>query len=238
MLVTAIKTHKIKPDEKIFAILDTYIKKLEENSMVAITSKIISSGENQLLTKNINKKKLIQQEADFCFKSPKNLPNFCLTLKNNRLIPNAGIDESNSKNAYILLPRNPQITAKKIWHHLRKQHQLKNLGVIITDSNITPLRRGVTGIALGWCGFKPIYDYTGKKDIFGRPLKVTQINLLDSLATVATLTMGEGKEQTPIAIIKNVAKIKFKSQAPTAKEEKEVYIDIKNDLFSTAIKYE
>lgn len=241
MLITTIKTHKIKPKESIFTILDAYITNLTENNIIAIASKIISICENQLLPKNNkikNKTTIVYQEADYCFSTPLEQQNFCLTLKNHRLIPNAGIDESNCKNFYILLPHNPQLTAKKIWEYLRQKHHIKNLGVIITDSNITPLRSGVTGIALGWCGFKPIYSYIGQKDIFGQSLKVTKINLLDSLATAATLNMGEGKEQTPIVIIKNPPKINFQHQAPTKKEEQLIHISPKKDLFSTAIFYE
>lgn len=233
MLATTIKTHKIKPGESLYAILDGYITKLTENTIVAIASKIVSICENRIINKNKNKTNLIRLESDLCFAAPPNTSNFHLTLKDNRLIPNAGIDESNCKNAYVLLPKNPQLTAKKVWQYLRKRYSLKNLGIIITDSNITPLRRGVTGIAIGWCGFKPIYDYTCQKDIFGRSLQVTQINLLDSLATVATLTMGEGKEQKPIVLIKNAPKINFQHRAPTRKEEQATCIDPKNDLFNT-----
>ncbi|CAL7960354.1 dihydrofolate synthase / folylpolyglutamate synthase [Gammaproteobacteria bacterium] len=233
MLATAIKTHKVKPGESLFTILDTYVAKLAENTIIAIASKVISICENRLVSKNKNKLHMIRRESDFCFAAPLRSPTFYLTLKDNRLVPNAGIDESNCNNAYVLLPKKPQLTAKKIWQHLRKRDSLKNLGVIIADSNITPLRRGVTGIAIGWCGFKPIYDYIGQKDIFDRQLQVTQINLLDSLATVATVAMGEGREQTPIAIVKNAPKINFQNRAPTTKEEQTTCIGPKNDLFST-----
>ena len=227
MKARSIKTHKIKSSESIYAILDRYITKLTEKSIIAISSKIVSTCENRIV--NTNKKDLINKESDFCFKSPINFPGFHITLKNNRLIPNAGIDESNCTGSYILLPKNPMLSAKKIWKYLRKNHTIKNLGVIITDSNITPLRAGVTGITLGWCGFKPTYNYIGQKDVFGRIMEVTQINLLDSLATIATLEMGEGKEQTPMAIITNAKKINFQNNT----QEKEAYIDPKSDLFST-----
>lgn len=239
MHITAVKTHKVKPGESISKLLDTYLPKLTENSVIAVASKIISICENRLVTKSKNKIDLLHKESEICFDAPKKQPNFCLTLKDHRLIPNAGIDESNCNNRYVLLPKKPQLTAKKIWEHLRQKHKLKNLGVIITDGTITPLRSGVTGITIGWCGFKPIYSYIGQQDIFGQNLKVTQINLLDSLATAATLVTGEGNEQTPIAIIEQLpAKITFQNRAPTKKEECETYINPKNDLFSTVISYE
>lgn len=238
MLITTIKTHKIQPQEPILDLLDTYIAKLAENSIVAIASKIVSTCEGYLIPKNKikNKAAIIYKESERCFTPPKRQSGFCLTLKNHRLIPNAGVDESNCHNFYVLLPPKPQLTAKKIWSHLRKKHNLKNLGIIITDSNITPLRAGVTGIAIGWCGFKPIYNYIGKKDVFARTIKVTKTNLLDSLATVATLNMGEGGEQTPIAIMNKLpTKIIFQNRAPTKKEEQKICIDPKKDLFGFAL---
>lgn len=238
MLLTSVKTHKIKPGESIFEILDYYLTRITENSVVAIASKIISIAEGQLISKTTDRMKVIQKEACYCFSAPKKEPNFCLTLKNQRLIPNAGVDESNCSAGYVLLPKRPQLTAKKIWQYLRQKHHCKNLGVIITDSNITPLRTGVTGIAIGWCGFKPIYSYIGQKDIFGNLLKVTTVNLLDSLATAATLMMGEGKEQTPLVVINHPAKVVFQKRAPTRQEERVIYISPKNDLFSTVISYE
>jgi putative folate metabolism gamma-glutamate ligase len=234
MLIKSVKTGKILPGESIFDILDTYITKLTENTIVAIASKIISISENHLINKNQDKFLLIRRESQQYFKSPNKCRNFCLTLKNHRLIPNAGIDDSNCQYFYVLLPKNPQQTTKKIWTHLRKKYRVKNLGIIITDSNITPLRTGVTGITIGWCGFKPVYSYVGEKDIFGTRLKVTQINLLDSLATIATLNMGEGKEQTPISIINNPpSTVFFQNRAPTKKEEIQTYIDPQKDLFSS-----
>lgn len=232
MLAVAIKTRKIEPKESLFTILDDYILTLQENTIIALASKIISTCENNILDQTKDKMSIIEQEADSCFALPKKAQGFCLTLKNKRLIPNAGLDESNCHNAYVLLPKEPQKSAKQIWQYLRNKHQVKNLGIIITDSNITPLRRGVTGISIGWCGFKPLYDYKGQVDIFERQLQVTQINLLDSLATVATLCMGEGGEQTPITILKDVPKVSFQNRAPNSKEESMVSIDMASDLFN------
>jgi dihydrofolate synthase / folylpolyglutamate synthase len=239
MLVTTIKTHKVKPKESVLNLLDRYITKLDEKSIVAIASKVISTCENNLISKNKikNKKELVFKESERVFRSPIKQADFYLTLKNHRFIPNAGIDESNCQGVYMLLPKNSQASCKKIWQHLRKKHHLQNLGVIITDSSLTPLRSGVTGLAIGWCGFKPVHNYIGEKDIYGEALKVTQINLLDSLATVATLNMGEGNEQTPMAIITKLPKkIVFQNHAPTKHEEKLTLIDPKKDLFNTAFK--
>ncbi len=80
-------------------------------------------------------------------------------------------------------------------------YNVKNIGVIITDSRITPLRAGVLGVALGYAGFTGIRDYRGKPDLYGRPMEVTQTNSADSLATAATFLMGEGDESQPLAVV-------------------------------------
>ncbi|MFP3026413.1 MAG: coenzyme F420-0:L-glutamate ligase, partial [Wolbachia sp.] len=92
--------------------------------------------------------------------------------------------------------------------------------------------RGVTGVALGWCGFEPLYSYIGKPDLYNQSLQVTQVNLLDALATSAVLVMGEGAEQTPMAIISGASKVHFLTRPPTVEEEKSVKISMEEDLYS------
>ena len=48
-------------------------------------------------------------------------------------------------------------------------------------------------------------DQRGGNDLYGRELKVTLINRADSLASAATLAMGETTERTPAALIRGFA---------------------------------
>jgi len=229
----------VKSGDSIHHVLDEYIKSVKEGTVVAITSKIISLCQNRVVSKNHanSKYELIQNEADAYLAEDQSLYNVHLTIKNNILIPSAGIDESNGGGMYILYPENIQQTALNIWEHLRNQHHVKKLGIIITDSHVTPLRQGVVGIALGWCGFEPLYSYVGEPDIFNQPLRVTQINLLDALATSAVLMMGEGAEQTPIALIKDAPKIKFLDRPPTPEEEQNIHIFVDKDIYYPLFKH-
>src|SRR5208337_1912501 len=99
--------------------------------------------------------------------------------------------------------------AKEIYEYIKKQFGLKAFGVIISDSHTTPLRTGIMGIGIAYYGFYPLRDYRNKKDIFGRKLKMSQTNIVDSLAASAVYEMGEGVEQTPIAVIEDVGDISF-----------------------------
>ncbi|RYG66695.1 cation:proton antiporter, partial [bacterium] len=74
---------------------------------------------------------------------------------------------------------------------LRKEFSLKNLGVVLTDSHSSPLRLGVTGLSLAHWGIRGTQSLVGAPDIFGKELKFTSVNVVDSLATMAVFTMGE-----------------------------------------------
>ncbi|WP_425364661.1 coenzyme F420-0:L-glutamate ligase [Candidatus Tisiphia endosymbiont of Mystacides longicornis] len=196
-------------------ILDQYIQELVDEDIVAITSKIISIIQGRLVSKDsICKNLLIKQEADLVLETDRNPYDLYLTIKNGILIPSAGIDESNVHGVYVLYPENIQKTVIWIWEYLKKRHNLKKIGVVITDSHTTIMRRGVTGITLGWCGFIPIYSYIDKPDLYNSPLRVTQVNILDALATSAVFVMGEGNEQTPIASLKMHLKFTFLIDLP------------------------
>ncbi len=232
-----IKTSKIKSFKcNLNDLFDKYLPKIKEGSILAITSKIISICEGRVVKIGaIKKEKLIRSEADL-FLPYYNKYKFMLTIKNNILIPTAGIDESNGNGYYILWPKNPQKSANRIRKYLRNRFKIKKVGVIITDSTASPLRRGIKGIAIAHSGFKALNNYIGRKDIFGKKLEVTQANIVDSLATASVLLMGEGREQTPLAIIENIPFVKFYSRNPTRAELSNLRIGIKQDLYYPLLK--
>lgn len=213
MIVRAIKTRKfLPPKDNLWDLFLKSINSLEENSVLAVTSKIVSIGEGRCIPIEDVKDKdnLAIEESDKYI--PRHLAPHGLvlhTIKNNMFIASSGIDESNGANFYILWPKDPKASAKKIWEFLRKKFKVNNLGVIITDSRLVPLKRGVVGISIGYFGFKPIRDYRAKLDLFGREFKMETSNLPDSLASAAVLEMGEGSEQTPLAIISDIPYIEF-----------------------------
>lgn len=232
MLINAIKVNAVKPNDSLEKLIDSFLPQIKNNSILAITSKIISLCEGRVVKKSaIDKTKLIYEEADKVLKTANNPYGLYLTLKHQMLIPSAGIDESNAGDNYILYPKYPQSSAERIWKHLRKR-RAKNVGVLITDSHSTLLRTGVVGCSLGWCGFKPLYSYAGHPDLFNEPLKNTNINILDALAAAAVLEMGEGSEQTPISLIQKPSKVDFVDRTPNPDELKSVSVTMEEDLYA------
>lgn len=235
MIVKAIKTRKFIPPKDNLRDLLKVIGSLKENSVVVVTSKVVAIGEGRCvpIEKYPNKDELVIKEADK-YLPRKATPHGLVmhTIKNNMMVASAGIDESNGASFYILWPEDPQVSAKHIWEFLKEKFKVENLGVIITDSRLVPLKRGVVGIAIGFYGFKPLRDYRGKKDIFGRVLKMETSNLPDSLASAAVLEMGEGKEQTPIGIITDVPYLEFiRTQYKEKAGEFSFKIPEKEDMF-------
>jgi len=235
------RTERVVSGDSLFKLIDDYLPKMNERSVFVITSKIISLCEGSVIPKEQveSKEELIQQSADAYLDLSEEPPSphaIQITIKNSILIPSAGIDESNGEGIYILYPKDIQDSATKIWEHIRKRDQINELGVIITDSHTTPMRRGVIGIGLGWCGFNPLYSYIGKPDCFGNPLRVTMVNNLDALSVAAVFCMGEGNEQTPFCVIENVPRIEFQIAPPSVDEVKGLSIPLEEDLYAPLLK--
>ncbi len=224
MITRPIKTRVFQEGEDLFTFITHYFKKLPEKSVIVVTSKIIALAEKRTAIAGNDhvKKKLIRKESEFAIPTKY----VWLTIKDNIVMASAGIDESNANGKLILLPKDSFKTAKLLRKKLQKKYGVIHLGVLITDSNITPLRAGVTGVALGYAGFRGVKDYRNTPDIFGRKFKFSQTNIADSLATTAVLVMGEGNERRPLAIIKN-APIEFCDTV----NRKELHIDIQDDMY-------
>lgn len=233
MHVIAFKTTPVKPYDNMDDFLRAHVPPLQEGSVLAITSKILSLCQGRIISKEeVSKADLIAQEADRIADIKDHPYGLTITIKNNLLLASAGIDESNGDGAYILYPEHLQETTNHIWTLLRARDTIQHLGVIVTDSHTTPFRMGVTGLALSYCGFMPLYSYVNEPDIFGRLLRVTQINLLDALATAAVYVMGEGAECTPLAHITEAPKIEFLDRAPSLSELQSVIVPLENDLYA------
>ncbi len=199
---------------------------INESMVLAITSKIVSLAEGRVVDKSMAEKAdLIKQEADHNFGE---VGYGCyLTVKHGLFIPSAGIDESNSQgDKFILYPLAPFLSLEKIGRDLKKRWGINNLGIVMTDSHTTPLRRGVTGISLAHWGFRGLKNMIGTPDLFGRELKMTTINIADGLAAAATLVMGEGNECRPLAIL-NGADIVFTAET----DPEEVKMPLADDLY-------
>lgn len=239
MKVTSIKTKKITPkDTDILKILDRYLPNIKDKSVVAVTSKIVSLCEGNVVPEGeIDKDELIIKEAEYYLPRSSSKYNVLLTIRGNAINFSSGVDESNSEGYYTLWPKDPQKSANTIREHLAKKYKKKSIGVIITDTASVPLRWGQRGVfVLAHSGFAALNSYIGKPDIFGRKLKMTSSSISDALGTASVLVMGEGAEQTPLAIIEDVPFVKFQQRNPTRKELNTLKMPLSDDLYAPLLK--
>lgn len=115
---------------------------------------------------------------------------------------NSGVDQSNLAldNAAVLLPVDPDASARRLRRFFKKMHGT-DIAVVITDTFGRPFREGQTNIAVGVAGIKPIKSYIGKKDMFGKKLRVTEIAVADEIASAAELAMGKSAG-VPAALVR------------------------------------
>jgi coenzyme F420-0:L-glutamate ligase/coenzyme F420-1:gamma-L-glutamate ligase len=116
---------------------------------------------------------------------------------------NAGIDLSNvPEGRAALLPVDSDRSARRIRDALR--HRLGvDVAVIVSDTFGRPWRAGVTDVAIGCAGLRPVVDLRGTTDALGRELQVTEVAVVDELAAAAELVMGKASG-VPVAVIRGV----------------------------------
>ncbi len=115
---------------------------------------------------------------------------------------NSGVDESNLPLGFAsLLPKNPDKSASDFAQKMLEKTN-KKVAVLISDTFGRPFREGQTNIAIGVSGMHALDSYGGKKDAFGRTLRITAIAQVDEICGAAELVM---KKTTgcPFAVVRD-----------------------------------
>jgi coenzyme F420-0:L-glutamate ligase / coenzyme F420-1:gamma-L-glutamate ligase len=115
---------------------------------------------------------------------------------------NSGVDVSNVDGGQhaVLLPKDPDKSAARLRRELEKKLAIK-IAVIVSDSFGRPWREGLTEVAIGVAGLRPLVDYRGRRDPHGYSLHATVDAVADELACAAGLVCGK-LERTPACIIR------------------------------------
>ena len=249
MELYSIKLPLIKKNDPLLEILKQNLKEqgrsLVEGDIIVIAEKVIATSQGRVVNlakvKEISTRahdlakeydmderyvELILQESSMILGGLKHV---ILAKVYDFLIANAGIDQSNAgEGNVVLLPSNLKEVVWDYWKELRKQYYLKNLGVIISDSRVQPLRKGTIGIAIATAGFEPVEDLRGQPDLFGRPMEITMRAIADDLTSAAQFLLSESNQQTPIVIIRgsNVEFTENPKTTPDMPPEECLYMNI------------
>jgi F420-0:gamma-glutamyl ligase len=239
MVVTPYKTQLVRTGDDITAVIQQAIPHIPERSVLTIASKIFASSEGRFVPKQTGEKSekhaLVRQEADLYLEAEHSKYNLMHTIKRNLMFVNAGIDESNADNQYILWPKNPQLSVNLLWDSIKKTYNIRELGIIMTDSASRPLIWGVTGCSIAYCGIEPLKSYIGKPDLFGRLMVMEQVSVLQSLAAAGTFVTGEGDEQTPVALLTDIPHVTFQDHVPSEQELHALTIALEDDAYAPIV---
>ena len=209
----------MKGDDLPKLILSSYSKsKLKDDDILIISQKIISKQEGRTVDLSLvipsilalgiaseyNKDpklvEVILSESNRIVRMENEI--IITETKNGFICANSGVDESNiENNSATMLPLDSDKSAQNIRQEILKKTG-KNIAVLITDTFGRPFRMGQTNCAIGISGINSILDYKGKKDSYGKTLRVTEIAIADELCSAAELVMGKTLN-SPVAIVRN-----------------------------------
>ena len=176
---------------------------LADGDVVVVTQKIVSKAEDRVVDIDpaVGHKPLVEAESVRVLRRRGDL--VISETEHGFVCANAGIDLSNvPEGRAALLPVDSDRSARRIRDALR--HRLGvDVAVIVSDTFGRPWRAGVTDVAIGCAGLRPVVDLRSTTDALGRELQVTEVAVVDELAAAAELVMGKASG-VPVAVIRGV----------------------------------
>ena len=176
---------------------------LVDGDVVVVTQKIVSKAEDRLVaidpTDPLSHKPLVERESVRILRRRGDL--IISETEHGFICANAGIDLSNVESGWAaLLPVDSDRSARRIRDGLLHRFSV-DVAVIISDTFGRPWRRGVTDVAIGCAGVAGIVDLRGTPDALGREMHVTEVAIVDELASAAELVMGKSSN-LPVAVVR------------------------------------
>jgi len=200
-------------------LVDLLLKtKFQDGDILVVTQKIISKQEGRIVDLSAVIPSILAQGIGSEYKKDPQLLEVILSeskrivrmengiiiveTKNGFICANAGVDESNVPNGFVtLLPLDPDKSAQNLREEILKKSG-KSIAVLISDTFGRPFRLGQTDCAIGVSGIDSILNYVGKKDTFGKLLRVTEMAIADEICSASELVMGK-TTGCPATIIRN-----------------------------------
>lgn len=129
----------------------------------------------------------------------------------------AGVDSSDVPlGTALLLPEDPDDSARRLRRGLDARLGVRP-GVVVSDTAGRPWRQGVGDIAIGAAGIVVLADHRGRRDGYGRELRMTQIAAADEIAAAADLVKGKA-DGRPVAVVRGLGHLVTVDDGPGARE--------------------
>ncbi len=179
---------------------------LQPGDVVVVTHKVVSKAEGRMVELEDDgphsHRYLVESESASVLRRRGDL--VITETRHGFICANAGVDRSNvGPGRAVLLPVDPDRSARRIRSRLIQRFGVE-VAVVITDTFGRPFRRGLTDVAIGVAGFKPIRDLRGTPDDHDRVLEVTEVAVADEIAAAADLAKGK-VGGIPVAIVRGLS---------------------------------
>jgi len=188
----------------ILAAAETSGVALMSGDVVTVTSKVVSKAEGRVVPydgTDEGKVALILQESRRVLRRRGTL--HIVETHLGFICANAGIDLSNTAdNTAVLLPVDPDKSARRVRGDIQRRLGV-DVAVIVTDTFGRVWRSGVTDVALGVAGIRPVLDLRGTVDATGRVLEATEVAIADEIAGAVNLVLGKAAG-TPFALVRGI----------------------------------
>ncbi|MGH9234341.1 MAG: coenzyme F420-0:L-glutamate ligase [Acidimicrobiales bacterium] len=186
---------EVRPGDDLSRLLAQAAPDLADGDVLVVTQKVVSKAEAQLVPIDPNdpesKARVVEGESVRVLRRRGDL--VISETRHGFVCANAGVDLSNVEHGWAaLLPEDPDRSARRLRDGLRGRLNV-NLAVIISDTFGRVWRRGLTDVAIGCAGIRAVVDLRGTADAMGRELAVTEVCVVDELASAAELVMGKSR---------------------------------------------
>lgn len=178
-------------------------EELADGDVVVITHKVVSKQEGRLVDvlDDGAYRRLVESEAVRVIRRRGDL--VIAQTRHGFICANAAVDRSNvEQGRAVLLPVDPDRSAHRLRTLLERATGAR-LGVIVTDTFGRPWRRGLVDVAIGVSGLPAIVDHRGSTDMHGNVLEVTEVAVVDEIASAADLVMGKAAG-VPAAVVRGL----------------------------------
>ena len=176
---------------------------LADGDVVVVTQKVVSKAEDRLvdIDPEVGHRPLVERESVRILRRRGDL--VIAETEHGFVCANAGVDLSNVEAGQAaLLPVDSDRSARRIRDALRHRFSV-DVAVVVSDTFGRPWRRGVTDVAIGCAGLRPVVDLRGTTDALGRELQVTEVAVVDEIAAAAELVMGKAAG-VPVAVVRGI----------------------------------
>jgi coenzyme F420-0:L-glutamate ligase / coenzyme F420-1:gamma-L-glutamate ligase len=216
---------EVRPGDDLATLLVAAIRRasvspLREDDVLVVTQKIVSKAEGAVV--DLTTVEPRPEAIEFARRWDRDARQLEVVLRESRRVvrwqngvlitetrhgficANGGVDASNvgpdSGSIVTLLPVDPDASADRIRAAVRAAFGV-DVPVIVSDSFGRPWRWGITDVAIGVSGMRPIDDMRGTPDADGRVMKSTIRATADEIATAAELAFGKTTRR-PAALVR------------------------------------